>query len=296
MKATFNRTLSILHLLMVAAMLLTSFIVTRGFFNDLVTAKQYGLEIACLGAVLLLAVVYLTRRAITFTGVDLAIALFACWYIASELLAGAHFIPLKKLFFNISLWGFVYLFARQLGGSHLLTWGVAISWLVISLLQSGLGLLQLHGFENSWHALFSITGTFHNPGPYSGFVVSGLPLALCVVLIVSGCRGDVSPTPGNCLTPANRVSFYRKWLTGRLSMLANPLFLILVLAWATIIALMLVLPPGGSRGAWVAGIGQHVKARQVAMEIVETPARVESTATREITSEMRLLLSNKNEP
>jgi O-antigen polymerase len=45
-----------------------------------------------------------------------------------------------------------------------------------------MGFLQLHGRTASNHFLFNITGTFHNPGPFAGFVVSALPLALGVML------------------------------------------------------------------------------------------------------------------
>lgn len=48
--------------------------------------------------------------------------------------------------------------------------------------EVGLGLMQIYGFAPSNHALFSVTGSFFNPGPYAGFVatagVCGFALAL----------------------------------------------------------------------------------------------------------------------
>ncbi|HZH87021.1 MAG TPA: hypothetical protein VFD77_06875 [Brumimicrobium sp.] len=45
---------TLVQLLILCAMFSTAFLVSRGFFNDLLTAKQYGLEICALfGAVLL---------------------------------------------------------------------------------------------------------------------------------------------------------------------------------------------------------------------------------------------------
>lgn len=33
------------------------------------------------------------------------------------------------------------------------------------------GLLQVYGYEPSKHSLYALTGSFYNPGPYSGFLV-----------------------------------------------------------------------------------------------------------------------------
>ena len=51
----------------------------------------------------------------------------------------------------------------------LLIWGVA---------EAVWGLAQLYNFLPSKHALFKITGSFFNPGPYGGFIALMLPLTL----------------------------------------------------------------------------------------------------------------------
>ena len=33
------------------------------------------------------------------------------------------------------------------------------------------GLLQVYGYEPSKHSLYALTGSFYNPGPYSGFLI-----------------------------------------------------------------------------------------------------------------------------
>ncbi len=48
-------------------------------------------------------------------------------------------------------------------------------------IESVVGLLQLFGFINSNHFLYSITGSFQNPGPYGGF------LAICIILLTANC-------------------------------------------------------------------------------------------------------------
>ena len=50
--------------------------------------------------------------------------------------------------------------------------------LMIVLIQAVWGMLQLYGFVHSYHNLYKITGTLFNPGPYSGLVAMGAPLAL----------------------------------------------------------------------------------------------------------------------
>jgi|SRR5690554_3101719 len=46
---------TLVQLLILCAMFSTAFLVSRGFFNDLLTAKQYGLEICALFGMVLLA-------------------------------------------------------------------------------------------------------------------------------------------------------------------------------------------------------------------------------------------------
>ena len=40
------------------------------------------------------------------------------------------------------------------------------------------GLLQVYGYEPSNHSLYALTGSFYNPGPYSGFLAMCVPVAL----------------------------------------------------------------------------------------------------------------------
>jgi len=61
-------------------------------------------------------------------------------------------------------------------------WASKISIIPIALIcayEVYLGLSQLFGYTSSNHSLFSITGSFQNPGPYGGF------LAVCISLLVA---------------------------------------------------------------------------------------------------------------
>ena len=55
-----------------------------------------------------------------------------------------------------------------------------VSWALILLggWEAIIGLRQIYGFAYSNHSLFSLTGTFFNPGPYSGYLALVFPLCL----------------------------------------------------------------------------------------------------------------------
>ena len=57
---------------------------------------------------------------------------------------------------------------------------VAVSWSLIgwAVVQTLMGLRQLYGFSASGHALYALTGSFFNPGPYSGYLGMVLPICL----------------------------------------------------------------------------------------------------------------------
>ncbi|MDD4590166.1 MAG: O-antigen ligase family protein [Parabacteroides sp.] len=85
------------------------------------------------------------------------------------------------------------------------------------LIEATMGMAQLHGWITSNHALFNLTGTFFNPGPYSGFLAVVLPVTL-----------------SSALLKQQPVHYYM---------------------WFCFAAIILVIPAGMSRSAWIAAIG-----------------------------------------
>lgn len=65
-----------------------------------------------------------------------------------------------------------------------------ISWVLVVLggSEAILGLRQLYGFATSGHSMHALTGSFFNPGPYSGYLAMILPVCLYQWL-VCGRRG-----------------------------------------------------------------------------------------------------------
>jgi len=93
-----------------------------------------------------------------------------------------------------------------------------ITWLLIlaGSVEAVWGLLQVYGYEPSNHSLYALTGSFYNPGPYSGFLAMCLPLAL------------------------------HEWLTGK--------GIRKHLALVALVLMGVVLPSGMSRSAWLAAL------------------------------------------
>jgi O-antigen ligase len=82
-----------------------------------------------------------------------------------------------------------------------------LSWLLIlfGATEAARGALQLYGFLPSEHALYSFTGSFNNPGPYSGYLAMILPLSLYQYLSDKGIVKYIPAVVGCfilCLLPA----------------------------------------------------------------------------------------------
>lgn len=100
-----------------------------------------------------------------------------------------------------------------------LSLSVAVSWALMgwASVQAVWGMCQLFGLAPSGHALYALTGSFFNPGPYSGYLAMVLPVCLHEYL----CRRGAEP-----------VGRYAAGLAGLL--------------------ILCVLPAGMSRSAWLA--------------------------------------------
>jgi len=114
---------------------------------------------------------------------------------------------------------------------------ILLIYLLFVGVQCVYGLLQLYGMVPSHHSKFLITGSFHNPGPFAGYIVSGLPIAIGFFLhtrhkkqlVIAGKQPFIYD---------NTIIYY---------------FSIIIL-----ILLLLVLPSTRSRAAWLGGIGGSV--------------------------------------
>ena len=57
---------------------------------------------------------------------------------------------------------------------------IPVSWVLVMLggIEAVWGLRQLYGYAVSNHSLYVLTGSFFNPGPYSGYLAMILPVCL----------------------------------------------------------------------------------------------------------------------
>ncbi len=100
-----------------------------------------------------------------------------------------------------------------------------------AVVQVGYGCLQLYGLADSNHPLFRLTGSFYNPGPYAGYLVTALPAALAL--------NGPAAEPGSGTRAGRRLVRARS-----------------VLAMAGLLGVAVMLPATLSRAAWLAaGVG-----------------------------------------
>ena len=92
-----------------------------------------------------------------------------------------------------------------------------LTWLLIlaGAIETVWGLCQVYGYTASNHSLYALTGSFYNPGPYSGFLAMCLPVCL------------------------------HEWLERRKSVGGY-------IALGVLLLMLCVLPAGMSRSAWLA--------------------------------------------
>jgi len=113
--------------------------------------------------------------------------------------------------------------------------------ILTGLVEAVWGLLQLYGFKPSQHALFKLTGSFFNPGPYAGYLAVMFPLALHY-LVNNGTR----------MTQMMRIHADLKFLSASIRVIRVIGFPLI--AGVTCIAIILVLPAAMSRASWLAAV------------------------------------------
>ena len=111
--------------------------------------------------------------------------------------------------------------------------------IITGLVEAVWGLRQLYGFLPSQHSLFSLTGSFFNPGPYAGYLAVVFPLALQVFLDKSYELRVKNEGREKSMS----------WMLKVKSFFPFPF-----LTLSSCIAILLVLPAAMSRASWLAVI------------------------------------------
>lgn len=199
-----------------AMLLCTPLVADGGLANGLVMGKVFWFHLVMLFmAVCTIGTVWIkSKKALSFSLLDGLLIVFAGitlatydWQLNPE--------P-EKLFFGGQLLVLWFLLRYFLTEYFSLKFYFLFVLMLTGLTEAVWGMQQLHGYSYSNHSLFRLTGSFFNPGPYSGYIAVVLPV---------------------CLWAALR--FQR---------------LIHYFAWICVGAILIVLPAGMSRSAWMAAV------------------------------------------
>ena len=154
----------------------TVFVVSYEYPEATVTGKFfYFWKMLPWGTLLALLVAGLICR-VVFSAKDLLVVLFLGYYAFNYHYHGS--IAENRLI-TIGLLGNLYFMLRVFNSF----WPRLPDFTAVIILLSGvgeaiLGLRQIYGYDYSHHSLYSVTGSFFNPGPYSGYIVFVFALAL----------------------------------------------------------------------------------------------------------------------
>lgn len=166
-------------------------------------------------------------RILTFAGVTALLGVVQVD--TSELPVGEvtgqyHYLWQAAIVFIICLCGTLFLKGRKQQGKYSdFYYAVVWSLIVWGGVEAVYGLRQLYGFAVSNHSLYSMTGSFFNPGPYSGYLALVFPLCL------------------------------HEWFN--LKKMESPIWFEIIGKYSSLAVLLLIaclLPAGMSRSAWLA--------------------------------------------
>lgn len=151
-------------------------------------------------------------RPFRFTLTDLLVVLYMVYSLLNLHYSGMEISARAGILVLVGVTYFLFRVLTTFSSGHF----VNIALLLTGFIEAAWGVGQLYGFTPSLHEQFDLTGSFFNPGPYSGFLVAIFPLTLHYALTTQKLPQTLS---------------------------------IIVL-----VALLLVLPATMSRSAWVAAI------------------------------------------
>ncbi|MDR0605918.1 MAG: O-antigen ligase family protein, partial [Bacteroidales bacterium] len=240
----------------VTIVLFTVLSVGYDFGNGIVSSKYFWFyaSMALLSVLAIPAAIIKRRERISFKLPDLLLLLFC---LAAVLITLHHIGRLtnKCLLLIFAAMFYFYLRIFLSGKSKLLYVLCSLAFVVTGLIEAVWGLRQLYGFTSSQHNLFKITGSFFNPGPYSGWLAMVFPMALGCILTTKFHEVTQSFSLTRLLRLCGSV-FNRK---GREVSQSLPHITLnsclLVFNSIAVLCIVLILPAAMSRASWLAALG-----------------------------------------
>jgi len=98
-------------------------------------------------------------------------------------------------FCSTEMLGVYFCFRKLFEGTYRGQQLLCLLFIGTGLWESLWGLSQLYGIIESNHILFKLTGSFHNPGPFAGYLAMVLPLALHGLLSINITRSVATSFP-----------------------------------------------------------------------------------------------------
>ena len=227
--------------------LLVLFTNNTALVNGIVSAKYFGFFFAM--ATLLPIIPFLRQTKVNL--VDALAFSFGAVVLLIAFISGIPLAHTKLILFALLL--VLYWLMRCLLTSYpRVAVLLKVALITTALVQCLLGLHQLYGLSPSNHALFRITGSFFNPGPFSGYVGMIVPLTLSEVLMFSDKEVRLRTQIKRVMTKGiglNSCALIGKWLVNLLRWLLP--YIGGCLSILTMMAALMVLPAAMSRAAWV---------------------------------------------
>jgi tetratricopeptide (TPR) repeat protein len=213
----------------------TVFFISNDLGNSIVSGKYFWLytSMALLSVVAIPITIIKRRERLNLILPDLLILLFCCAVVLITLHHIDRLINKCLLLIFVTLFYF-YLRIFLTGKSKLMYNLCVLAFVITGLIEAIWGLMQLYGFAESQHNLFRTTGSFFNPGPYSGWLSMIFPMALGYVVF----NHKVAKVAQSWLIAySNR----RRFTT--------------ILCSLTVLCIILILPAAMSRASWIAVFG-----------------------------------------
>jgi O-antigen ligase len=223
----------------------TVFIVDNNLINGIVSGKYFGFyaSMTLLSIVAIPVTIVKCKERLSFKLPDLLILLFCA---ASVLITLNHTGRLtNKCMLLIFMTLFYYYLRIFLAGKSKLIYNLCcLAFVITGIVEAVWGLMQLYGFTSSQHNLFKTTGSFFNPGPYSGWLAMVFPMALgyAVFNYFNHKEREVIQSSSVIHKIVSLHTSYRR------------LFMI-GLCTLTALSIILVLPATMSRASWLALLG-----------------------------------------
>jgi tetratricopeptide (TPR) repeat protein len=220
----------------------TVFIVDKNLYNGIVSGKYFWFyaTITLFSVVAILAVTIKRKERLSFKLPDLLILLFCA---VSVLITLHHTgrVTNKSLLLIFAMAFYFYLRIFLAGKSKLMYSLCCLAFIVTGLVEAVWGLMQLYGFAFSQHNLFKTTGSFFNPGPYSGWLAMVFPMALGYAAL-----NYKRIFKGREVTQSLPDDVFRSSPIALISSLISSI---------AVLSIILILPAAMSRASWLAALG-----------------------------------------